>query len=622
MKRMLKGLVFSSLILFGMSSMAGSSCCDDCCDTSCCDTCCDDCCDDCCDECCNICGCGSPCGFLPRPQSWNAPRELVGWQQFINKFEMDEWYGAFYITPQFTRSFKECRIAGFIFGEDYKSGKLTISGSRKTDRGANDWLADYFGLSPNFKSTVKFCPRVSNFILDFGMYWGFDNWWEGGFFRLSLPLVHTRWKLGMTEKVDATAATLGFDMGYMATDTVPLADLPKNFTAAIKGVTFGDAEALKYTKIDASCCERTKTRLADIHVELGGNFLHEEDYHMGLSIRAGFPAGNKRCCTYIFEPIVGNGGFFELGGSLTASARLWEADDAESSFWMYLDANVAHLFKKKLQRVFELDGKPNSRYMLVQELGSTVENLYVGETGGAATESTYQYQGKLMPLANLTQCCVDTSIGVMGEVALKFTYNWNNWSFDLGYNLWGRTGEKVCTGCSIPDKKYALKGDAWLYGWNNAAPNDTTEVSGLAATESKADIHAGTNTPIGTDYAPTHRNNPSIDTPALAWYAAAADEELLITEGVGTPATNQVKSSTTPEFLKSSMLKTGKTPSAISHKIFAHFSYAWKDDVEEEDEWIPFLGIGGEVEWAGKTDGLYATLSQWGIWLKGGLSFD
>jgi len=614
MKRMLKGLVFSSLILFGMSSLADSSCCDTCCE----ETCCDD-----CDDCCNICGCGSPCGFLPRPQSWNAPRDLVGWQQFINQFEMDEIYGAFYITPAFTRSFRECRIAGFIFGEDYNNGNLTISGSRRgvsndtdavgaTQRCANDWLADYFGLSPNFESTVKFCPRVSNFILDFGMYLGLDEVWEGGFFRVSMPLVHTRWKLGMTEK-PVTEGTIGFDAGYMGEGVVELANLPKTFAEAIKGVTWGDmTEALKYTKIDASCCERKKTRLADIHVSLGWNFLQDEEYHMGLAIRAGFPAGNKRCCTYIFEPIVGNGGFFELGGSLTSSARLWEADDAESSFWFYLDANVAHLFKRKLQRVFELDGKPNSRYMLVQEMTSTVENLYL-ETG-ATTSPLHQYNGKLVPLANLTACCVDTSIGVMGEVAAKFTYNSGNWSFDLGYNLWGRTGEKVCKGCCLEDKKWALKGDAVLVG---QSAQQATDKAPLSATQSEATINAGTNTPTSRAFEEADRLNSNIDpTKTGAYYANGVE----IRHQVDTAS--QMNTSSAPKFISSSMLKTGKTPSALSHKVFAHLSYAWTNEDEMDDNWEGFLGLGGEAEFAGKTDGLYATLSQWGLWIKGGFYYN
>ena len=89
--------------------------------------------------------------------------------------------------------------------------------------------------------------------------------------------------------------------------------------------------------------------------------------------------------------------------------------------------------------------------------------------------------------------------------------------------------------------------------------------------------------------------------------------------GAGTP--NQTRSSDETVFLTNCDFDTGKGPRALSHKIFAHMSYAWNDDMEE-DEWSPFLGLGAEGEFAGKTCGNYATLSQWGVWLKGGLAFN
>jgi hypothetical protein len=74
----------------------------------------------------------------------------------------------------------------------------------------------------------------------------------------------------------------------------------------------------------------------------------------------------------------------------------------------------------------------------------------------------------------------------------------------------------------------------------------------------------------------------------------------------------------------------------MSHKVFGNVSYAWMDrDV------VPFIGIGGEGEFGrnekcgaktcanscatnsacGKTCCNHVSLSQWGVWLKGGVSF-
>ena len=51
---------------------------------------------------------------------------------------------------------------------------INISGSAIANRGANDWLADYFGLPRDFQSTVIFKPTISNYILDFSFYAGLD----------------------------------------------------------------------------------------------------------------------------------------------------------------------------------------------------------------------------------------------------------------------------------------------------------------------------------------------------------------------------------------------------------------------------------------------------------------
>jgi len=48
-------------------------------------------------------------------------------------------------------------------------------------------------------------------------------------------------------------------------------------------------------------------------------------------------------------------------------------------------------------------------------------------------------------------------------------------------------------------------------------------------------------------------------------------------------------------------------------------NYAW---TERESGNIPFLGVGGEIEFAGKMCESYSTLSQWGIWVKGGIEFE
>ena len=120
----------------------------------------------------------------------------------------------------------------------------------------------------------------------------------------------------------------------------------------------------------------------------------------------------------------------------------------------------------------------------------------------------------------------------------------------------------------------------------------------------------------------------------------------------------QVYTSYEPVFIKFCDFDLcGAQTKGISHKIFAHFDYTWRD----REDWIPYLGIGGEVEFAKKPcdDCCYnycnpccstsccttsccttnccttnccttnccdscctCAVSQWGVWLKGGVAFD
>lgn len=568
--------------------------------------------------------------FSIRSQSVNAARELVGWQTHINLFDKDCLYGSFSITPEYTRSFRSGRIAEYIFGDDVTAtsskGTLAISGSQADNRGSHDWLADYFGLPTDFKSEVTFKPRIENFLVDFNLYLGLDEWMCGLYFRIHAPVVYTRWDLRATEAVSAAGAN-GYAAGYMGSAAVDNATLRKDFLTAVDGTnTFGDMkEALKYGKMSKD--RDTKTRLSDIEAALGWNFWQCEDYHFGLQIRGSAPTGNRANAEYLFEPIVGNGNHWTLGGGVSAHAVLWRGCDEDHFFGVWLDANITHLFRTKQTRSFDLKNKPNSRYALLAEMSSTVgNNLFANTTntdvvadvaslaGGVAP--SHQYANKLLPVINVTTFDVNVSIDVQVDAALKFSYYNCGFEADLGYNLWARSGEKfkLRDSSTFTEKKYVLKGDAFVYGFSAAAGNAPIA---LSSSQNTSDIHGGKNFPSGFTLANSVRN-PGIDNAYPAQIVAGAAAASTITYAPGVAANSQTRTSKDPIFVKADDIDMSKTPSAMSHKLFGHISYNW-DDCED---WIPFLGVGGEIEWAGKYDSNYAAVSQWGVWIKGGISFN
>ncbi|MFC1842658.1 hypothetical protein ACFLYU_03310 [Candidatus Dependentiae bacterium] len=599
MKRILQSLLVLTLFA-GMAAYADCGCCGSC-NNNCCSSCCDDC---CCNNNCNC--CLGPCDGYPflayRSQSRNTARELVGCHEFVNKYCMDSTYGVFYLGLEYQRSFRPEHLARYFFGCDLDCcNTLLVQGSQVEARNSKAWLADYFGLSPLFDTRVSFCPRIQNVMVDMHLHLNLDGWKEGMFFKIYSPITWSKWELNMCECIKNNGGEVGFDAGYMYEDEVTRAKLADSFTEAVSGThVFGDMkEALKFGRM--TNCKLAKVRLADLRASFGYNFILKEDGHLGLFVHAAAPTGNRPHSCYLFEPIVGNGKHWELGAGITGSWVFWRSKECDDRYMdVCLDATFSHMFKDCQCRSFDFCCKPNSRYMLLEEMGANTDELLSGDPVELVD---YQYKKNLIPAINWSTFQVDVKISIQADVAIKLGYIRENWSFDLGYNLWARTGEKFCcdcccdnccddccnnccvSSCSCPaDKKYAIKGDAFLYG-----DNPQSVAYPLSATQSCADIHGGKNYLATGEYACT---NPRVDNPSLA----------LIGTNTLTCTGGNVNTSFPPILVSKNMLNMQKGPSAITHKIFAHVSHAWKD---RDDCWVPFMGAGFEVEFAQKGDCCY-----------------
>ena len=656
MKRLIKLTFFFIIISNFTTSMADNICCANksCCKDKCCDKYnivynCD------CDPCCCISSLyGYP--FLAyRSQSVNAARDLVGWQQYINKFDMEKYYFTFATTFEYTRSFNAKRISQFFFGKDLiNCNTLKIQGSAIENRDPRAWLADYFGLPRDFESNVSFCPQIENYILDLNFYVGLDEVRRGMYLKIHAPFVYTKWQLNMCEPVQnqGTESDGLYPAGYMDEATVPKSKLAKTFTESISGShTFGDMQApIKFGKMTPY--KIIKSRISDVQIIFGWNPIREKDYVFGLNFRVDAPTGNRPCSLYLFEPIVGNGKHWGIGAGFNSESTLWRAkNDPENYFSVWIDANLTHLVRSCQCRSFDFCGKPNSRYMLLEKMTAEIEdNLRIAPLELIQTDTLpnfdkaqvpdYQYAKKLIPAVNWSTFPIDVRVDIQADLAIKFAYVKQNWDIDFGYNLWARTGEKFsfidncCADCD--EELYAIKGDTYIYGYR---AEDIAPVA-LSATQSCADIHTGKNYPWKdtTDentYPPT---NPNIDNPIILTNTAIPIPGEYIAAGGNSNTGDDIlveNVSATGLYTRTSFqpilvsrrqtclgntrhLNTEKGPSAVTHKFFAHFNYSGKG---KHEDWTPFIGIGGEVEfdsWCTARRGV----CQWGAWIKLGSSFE
>lgn len=541
--------------------------------------------------------------FMGRSQALNSVRVLTGWQQLIYRTDTDDCcYTVFSVTPEYSQSFRNNDIAQYLFG----CNNLVFSGSRVADRGQNDILADYFGLPSDFRSTVSFNPKIRNFVTDFNLFMGLDCLTPGLYFRMHVPIVYTKNSLELCENI-TNAGTNFFPAGYMSKTRLEPEQLPRSVRQALSGtVTFGDMrEPLAYGKIN---CPQKSSGLAEVHMSLGWNWLCDW-YHVGLALRGAIPCGAKPNAEFLFEPVRGNGNHWEAGADITGHVDLWQNCDNTHNLALYAEAHVTHLFPSWQKRSFNLT--PNgtgSRYILLEELATPAVGLTV-----AIPTSTplLQYQNRLVNAINVTTLDAKVSFNVQVDMLVKLAYQWCNWEFDLGYNLWYRSKEKLNCRQPFPNNRFAAKGDAQVYGFDAISELPVA----VGATQPQATLFKGQ----GNGNA--NFENLNADNPVAAFNGTGP---LINLNSADSTALNiaqaNINTSDPAILLSNSNIDdcSGLLPRALSNKIFGYAGYTWNEGC---CGLIPYLGAGVSADFANTNACNNSAYSQWALWIKGGISY-
>ena len=162
---------------------------------------------------------------------------------------------------------------------------------------------------------------------------------------------------------------------------------------------------------------------------------------------------------------------------------------------------------------------------------------------------------------------------------------------------------------------------------------------GLGATESGATIFSGTNSNTAVPSANLGVDN-AFEAVGVPVPPSTVNTNLFIFGGTLTnPETVRISTSNPPVFITEAMLDVeGAEQRGLSNKVFTHFNYTWTD----RDKWVPYLGAGFSAEFGnhcGSGDDCNTTpvvtnnnnsgcssckkcaLTQWGVEIKGGVSF-
>ncbi|HTM06160.1 MAG TPA: hypothetical protein VL201_02875 [Patescibacteria group bacterium] len=601
-------------------------------------------------------------GVAPYLSLRPASRDLAGRNVNLTShhrhlYGMESYYGDLDIRFKYGQSFRNSHINKALFGPALASGvtttpttgcsggcdssnQIVISGSAVTGRnGIFEFRAEDFYLPRDYKSTLTFSPKRQYFQLDLEFHMSLDEWVEGLYFGIYGPFVHSRHDLNF-EETNITKGTVGYAAGYFDTVAIAVGDLNASFAAYAAGVSTIKTTTVKANTLNNakfSCEDHSRNEFGELRVELGYDFLLAEDYHLGVAFEFAAPTGHRPTGEFLFEPLATNGKHWEVGGRVSAHYTMWRSEDEEKHFDFIVDADFMHLLKGRQRRTFDLIGKPLSRYMLAEKMQKNPGNLGTNQTGNP--QPAFQFAGEYTPVANISTLDVKTSVGVQADVVGMFNFTCKGLTWDLGYEFFGGSKEKVhgldggcndsCEAATFAANTWALKGNASVYGYATAAvPNPTP----LSATDSSATI-------FSSKIASSVVNNTGIDTP---FPAVNLNGTPVVVTPLNVNTTSDplvpINTSATPVLIALTDLNIeGAATKVQSHKLFTHVGYTWVD----REDWVPFIGVGAEVEFGRSHHGSHGcpantttttstcssssintALSQWGVWLKGGVSFN
>ncbi|HBL98670.1 TPA: hypothetical protein DDZ86_03445 [Candidatus Dependentiae bacterium] len=587
-------------------------------------------------------------------------------------------YGDFSMSYRHQESVKGRRLAESLFGTNI----LSFAGSQATSRtaktvAANTLLADYFGLAQDTDNlSISFCPEVKNDVLDFKLYIGIDELCEGLYVQFNAPLVHTKWSLNgckdgcgggnggnggngccnscctpgcitsncytttgingcITGNLSQTVFPAGYMGSYYQTGVTPATVNPitpnSSLADALNGFAFGgtycDFQGRSYGKFSGLCSD---TKFAGFYCDLGYNVVDCPDYHLGAYLKIVAPTGtdmdSDNHVVSLFYPVIGDF-HWQLGAGISGHTELYCCEDSTLS--AYIQGYVTHLFAREHVRAFDLTNGPMSRYMLMKEFKSTTDQTYNDKLWSVIDWSTRRAKVK---------------VDAKGEALIEFIYT-NNCGFSagIGYELYGRSREKICKPCNDPvnsslrDKVLGLKGctpvDAPLYGLaanvvQAGVINSYREAAypankhGLGSTQSNATAYTCGTVDNKVALVDAVTNNVVYSNPltypnpvGLAGTTVAVEDSATGTVAIsGVGAVTNLTAN--PVLLSNYNLDrcSAELKGYITNKVFGHIDYTF-----DECNWKPVIYAGAEGEFASCSD--KNAMNAWGFWLGGGVAF-
>ena len=359
---------------------------------------------------------------------------------------------------------------------------------------------------------------------------------------------------GFPNATDAATASAN----TWATDATP----PANVTEAFA------QDAWNYGKV---CGCQKITRLADIELSLGYQWMCGDcastNWYLGVVI----PTGNKPCATYIAPAVVGNG---QHAGIMTGSCtEVMLSEESDYSAWYRIDACARYLFRNTQKRSFDLCGNEWSRYMMVWENEAAYAAAVTLANANLDPIRSYEYG------INVFTTDFYIKPQFQGRLNQAVYFQGEHFRAELGWNIFARQTDCVQLACD----------------WT-AAPAfaDSSYVGGLSLNNNRTIYNDSQTTAINV-ISNINRDNNN----------ASAFTTL---EGINLAATAYDDFAISQDEIEYNSVAT---PGAIVNTPYLTLGYAFESDYK------PQFSVGGSYEFTTSN----RALNQWLVWGKFELAF-
>jgi len=313
-----------------------------------------------------------------------------------------------------------------VFGDDIGIQKFNILAQHFGVFTVNETDPD--GTNPTnqndlFLSQVFLKPRQS--MVGVGFHWKQSFWrnaekGRGWWMSISFPIVQVKNNMHFHENVVNNGGGV-----------VPQDQLPEGFVAYPNLTAAFQQEGWNFGKIKVDGSLK-KTRVADIDLRFGYEWLQDDPYHLESFIGLVIPTGNRPKAHHLFEAIVGNGGHVGVEWGAVYSMKIWECEEREAMITMEHSAVNKYLFKREQVRSLDLKYKPWSRYIQLYA------NLEAAQAAANA-EDIYSFT----PGINILTQEVDVTPGYQFQLNSAFIFDWKGFELEGGFNFFARRAEII-----------------------------------------------------------------------------------------------------------------------------------------------------------------------------------